>query len=122
TGAIKTKESDTAFATDQTQENAYPGTMEEGLPSSFAVWVTGVTEGLRVHKGGGGEHDGLVEEQADLSSRPVPGIDHGQELMHVEQRHVGMHVLGISLEQRVLESDAGEAQGPLLAEEFHILG
>lgn len=77
---------------------------------------------LHVHKRRGGEQDGLIEKQAHLATGTVGGVHNVQELLHVQERHVRVHILGVGLEERALEGAAGKRQGALLAEEADVLG
>lgn len=102
--------------------NTHPGLLEEGLAGSLAGGISSLTQVLHVDKGGGGEHDGLIEEQAGLAVEAVTAVDDAEELMDVHERHVGVDILDVCLQEGVLEGDGGQSQGSLDVKVADILG
>lgn len=100
----------------------YPGLLEKGLSRSLAIGEAGLSQQLHIDKRGGGEHDGMVEQQAHLAIEAIAAVDNVEEGVQVHQWHVGMDKLGVSLKQRILKRDRRQRQGALCLEIANIFG
>lgn len=89
------------------EENTYSSLLEECLSGGFAGRVASFAEMLHVHKGGCREHDGMVEQQADLPTKAIAVVDNGEERMKVHQRHVRVHIFNVGLDERILQRKGG---------------
>jgi hypothetical protein len=99
----------------------YPGFLKEGLPSRFPRREASSAEMPAVHKGRRGKHDSLVQQEADPTARHPSIIDGAEKLVQVQQRHVGVDVFHVCLQQCILDRDGREREGALCLEECDIL-
>ena len=76
---------------------------------------------LHVDKGGGREHDRVVQQQTRLAIEAIGAVNDAEEIMDVHKRHVGVNVFEVGLHHSILQRRAGEAQGTLGPEVADIL-
>lgn len=68
------------------------------------------------------KQDGMVQKQADLATLAVAGVYQVQEVEQLEERHVGVDIFDIGLQQGILKRRVGEAQGTLALEVRNLIG
>lgn len=71
---------------------------------------------LLVDEGRPCKQDGMVQEQADLTSLAVTGVDDVQEVEQLEEGHVGVDMFDVGLQKSVLQRAVWYAQGSLALE------
>lgn len=102
---------------------AYSGSLEEGFASGLPVLVVLVQEILLIHKGHRHKHHSLVEQQADLGTRPLfLTTKDSQDIVKRQQRHVWMHKLHIGLEEGYLEASAGNYESAFFIKKGDVEG
>lgn len=103
------------------KSGTHPRFLKESLPRSFTGRVAGRPQKRNIHKGRCSKHDGLIQQQTNLTTRAISGIDRGQKVVQLHQRHVGVNIFDVRLQQCILQRQTGERQGPLGTEELNIL-
>lgn len=62
------------------------------------------------------KQDGMIQEQADLATLAVTSVYHIQEVKQLEERHVGMDIFDVGLQESVLQRTVRYVQGALALE------
>ncbi|EPE02967.1 hypothetical protein F503_08844 [Ophiostoma piceae UAMH 11346] len=99
-----------------------PGLHEERLARLAAAAEAGCFEELGGHKGSGGEHDGMVQQQADGAVLAVAVVDGLEQRVQLEQRHVRVHKLDVGVQKGALQRDVGQREGALAVQVHNVLG
>lgn len=82
---------------------AYPCLLEKRFSGGFTIRITCLLQQHHVDICGGGEHDGVVEQQTYLAVGTIVVVGNVKERVQVHQWHVRMNKFGVGLKKRILE-------------------
>lgn len=94
--------------------STYSSLLEEVFARVFPSSVARCAQVFHINKRRSGEHDGLEQDQADFSFASVSFVNHRQEIMQIQKRHVGMDKFDVCAKHFTAEISLWYGQSTLL--------